>query len=98
MSAATKLTTPQNSKGEKGISTLSKKRFVEFEERVKSILGEGEEAEEIMIAMCEVMKFDPSVPRYCEDIRERLVENNRKWRRRKKDERSTVNAADAKTR
>jgi len=89
MSAATKLTTPQNSKGEKGISTLSKKRFVEFEERVKSILGEGEEAEEIIKAICEVMKFDP---RYREDIRERLVENNRKWRRRKKDERSAADA------
>jgi hypothetical protein len=34
-----------------GASTLSKKRFVEFEERVKSVLGECEEAEEIMKAI-----------------------------------------------
>jgi hypothetical protein len=50
MSSATKLKTPQpqNINGARGASTLSKKRFVEFEERVKSVLGECEEAEEIM--------------------------------------------------
>jgi hypothetical protein len=97
MSSATKLKTPQpqNINGARGASTLSKKRFVEFEARVKSVLGECEEAEEIMKAICDVMKFDPSVPTYCEGIRERLVENNRKWRRRKKDERSKAAAATA---
>jgi hypothetical protein len=79
--------TPENSRGEKGLSTLSKKRYAEIEERVRMIMEGGQgEADDVMQAICEVMRFDPSVPKYCEERREKLVENQRKWRQRKKEE------------
>ena len=79
-----RFSTPENSKGDKGISTLSKKRYVEFEERIMNILGEGEDADAVMRTMREVMRFDPSVSRYSEEVRKALVESNKKWRLRKK--------------
>jgi hypothetical protein len=78
--------TPENSKGEKGTSTLSKKRYAELRERVNSIMGDENAAAEVLKAMCEVMRFDPNVSRYSDDMRGKLVENTRKWRQRKKDE------------
>ena len=82
--------TPENSNGDKGISTLSKKRYVEFEERIRGLLSDGSDADAVMRTMREVMRFDPSVSRYSEDVRKALVESNKKWRHRKKaDQNST---------
>jgi hypothetical protein len=88
----TKFVTPTNQNGDKGISTLSKKRYFEMEERVKMILGGKlqEEAGMVMKAMREIMKFDPNVSRYSEEVREVLEENSRKWRQRNKDEKNAV--------
>jgi hypothetical protein len=87
--------TPVNSKGDKGVSTLSKKRYMELGEKVSSILREKEDAEAVMKAVCEVMKFDPSVSRYSEEVRETLVESTRKWRQKKKAARAAAAAASA---
>ena len=43
-----------------------------------------------MKAMREIMKFDPNVSRYSEEVREALEENSRKWRQRNKDEKNAV--------
>lgn len=83
MSSA-KYVTPANSNGDKGISTLSKKRYMEIQERVSNVIGDGRMAEAVMKEMCEVLKFDPSVSRYDKDQREKLLENKRKWRQKKK--------------
>ena len=72
----------------KGVSTLSKKRFLEIEMQIRAILSADEAAAtEVMRAICEVMKFDPLVSCYSEEIREKLVVNNRKWRQRKREDR-----------
>ena len=42
--------TPTNSNGDKGTSTLSKKRYAEVAERVRGILGDGTEAAEVLKA------------------------------------------------
>ncbi len=77
----------------KGVSTLTKKRFYEIESRVRTILAaDGTAAGEVMRAICEVMKFDPKVSCYSEEIREKLVENNRKWRQRKREDRTAEHA------
>jgi len=91
-SKETRFFTPKNQNGDKGISTLSKKRYFELEERVKSILGDRCEAEAgmVMKAMREIMKFDPNVSRYSEEVREALGESCRKWRQRNKEEKNAA--------
>jgi hypothetical protein len=84
-----KYVTPVNSNGDKGISTMSKKRYFEIKWRVSSVLKSEEipteeKEEAVMKAVCDVMKFDPSVSRYNKDMREKLLENKRKWRQKKK--------------
>lgn len=84
--------TPENSNGEKGTSTLSKKRYAELRERVNSIMADENAAAEVLKAMCEVLRFNPTVSRYSEGMREKLVENTRKWRQRKKEEAAKTKA------
>jgi hypothetical protein len=79
-----RMRTPENARGDRPISTMSRKRYEEIHARVDALMSTPDaNTDAVMQVIRDVMRYDPSMSRYCPENRERLVRNVQKWRKAK---------------
>lgn len=78
MSSSTIVETPSPTR--KGLSTLSKKRFSDIKEAFQNTLQDEEVTERLLSILCDIMQFDPNVPRYTPELGQKIKEYRHKLR------------------
>jgi len=58
-------------------SVMSKKRLVEIEKSISEFIPEKENLEKIILAICDVLKFDPELKMYTKEIGQQHIQRRK---------------------